>query len=82
MKKYICLVCGNSDLRFIGNKNGVPYCRLCLPFKGTKAQNDFKKTDNIKLSLNYPLSKKQQEISDQVKKNILNKKNVLIHAVT
>lgn len=80
--KYKCPYCGNSDLRYIGNFNGKQYCRLCLTFDGRKVENNYKVNKDIKLFLNYKLSKKQEECSNKVKDAILNNYNVLIHAVT
>jgi len=81
-EKYVCPVCGNEDSRYIGYSNGSPYCRLCLPFSGKKADRDFKVKENIKLELSYPLSEKQEIVAKKVKELLINKRNVLIHAVT
>ncbi len=82
MKKYICPRCHNSDERYIGYRNGQPYCRLCISFQGKEASFDHQINKGLKLHLEYPLSEKQQYVSDGVL-CLLNKgKNVLIHAVT
>lgn len=82
MDIFICPRCGNKDERYIGYKNGKPYCRLCISFQGKEADINYKIKDNIALNLSYPLSEKQQNVSDAVKNAIANKQNVFIHAVT
>ena len=81
-KLFICPRCGNTDSRYIGYKNGIPYCRACIGFQGRKADVGFAVNRNVSLELNYPLSERQKEISDSVVYALLNHKNVLIHAVT
>lgn len=81
-KLFICPRCGNSDPRYIGYKNGMPYCRACIGFQGRKANIGFCVNRNVSLELKYPLSKKQKEISDSVVYALSCRKNVLIHAVT
>lgn len=81
-EKYICPRCRNSDPRFIGYKNGKPYCRLCLSFQGKQVRSSFEVNKNIHLSLDYPLSEKQEEVSQKVLSLLKEKKNVFIHAVT
>ncbi len=79
---FVCPRCGNSDKASIGHFNGRPYCRLCLSFNGKSADKTFEPGKNPKLVLKYPLSGKQQSISDSVLQNVKEGKNVLIHAVT
>ena len=81
-KLFICPRCGNSDPRYIGYKNGMPYCRACIGFQGRKADIGFCVNRNVSLELKYPLSEKQKEISDSVVYALSCRKNVLIHAVT
>lgn len=81
-ERYKCPYCGNTDEHYIGIFNDKHYCRLCLTFDGKKVDENYKVNKNIKLSLNYKLSEKQVECSNKVKDAILNKHNVLIHAVT
>lgn len=82
MEKFVCPRCGNSSPESIGIKNGLPYCRLCLPFQGQLCDNNFLVKDNISLKLDYPLSENQKRVSDEVLKLVTNNKNALIHAVT
>lgn len=82
MKKFVCPICGNSSLESIGYFNNTPYCRLCLPFQGKKADISYEVNKGISLSLSYHLSKKQETVANKVLSLIKEKKNVLIHAVT
>jgi hypothetical protein len=77
-EKYVCPVCGNEDSRYIGYSNGSPYCRLCLPFSGKKADRDFKVKENIKLELSYPLSEKQEIVAKKVKELLINKSLIFL----
>lgn len=79
---YKCPRCGNQDPRYIGYINGKPYCRRCISFNGKEAQNNRVHPDNIRLKLNYHLSKSQIKIANQIKKNFIDKKDSLVHAVT
>lgn len=81
-KDFVCSRCGNKDPRYIGYRNGKPYCRACIGFHGRKANDDFAVNKKVRLELEYPLSDKQKEISDGVLYALASKKNVLIHAVT
>lgn len=82
MEKFRCEKCGNEDLRFTGIRNGKRYCRKCIAFQGNAADSSFVCKPNLQLSLTYPLSEKQKEVSDSVVNLLRQKKNVLIHAVT
>lgn len=79
---FTCPRCGNDDPRYFGEKDGIPYCRLCLSYQGKTADSHFRVKEGITLSLDYPLSPKQEEVSSQVFYLLKQKKNVLIHAVT
>ncbi|MCD8209573.1 MAG: DEAD/DEAH box helicase family protein [Coprobacillus sp.] len=78
---YKCPRCGNSDPASIGYINGVPYCRLCLPFKGESVVKSPRKISGYKPHLKYQISKEQEEISHQVLENYMNGVNTLIDAV-
>ncbi len=82
MDDFICPKCGNKDKRYIGFKHGKPYCRLCISFQGKEAKKDYSVRKGISLSLEYPLSTKQKEVSDSVLAAVCQGKNVFIHAVT
>lgn len=79
---YKCPICGNTDERFIGYRNGSPYCRKCIGFSGFHVHDSGIRSKFVSLSLSYMLSKEQERISQEVLENIKNHKNVLIYAVT
>ena len=79
---FICPRCHNSDPKYIGYKNGLPYCRACISFQGKLAETSYQIQGDPVLNLDYPLSKAQEEISTQVLEHVKSGKNVLIHAVT
>lgn len=79
---FICPICGNKDIKYIGYLNNKPYCRRCITFAGRKA-DDFKiSNNNISLKLDYNLSKIQEKVARQVLNSFIQKENVLIYAVT
>ena len=82
MEPFICPRCGNTLPRYIGTRNGKPYCRRCISFRGTLVEDKPKPRCDVFLNLGYPLSKKQQELSDQVIANFKNGINTLVYAVT
>ncbi len=82
MGPFICERCGNSDPRYIGIKQGKPYCRRCISFSGTVLQPVHKPRKEVTLSLGYPLSPKQKELSDRIIENFRNGIDTLVYAVT
>ncbi len=78
---FKCPRCGNTDPSSIGYLNGVPYCRLCLPFKGDSVTKDGHHISGYKYYLKYKISDEQKEISSQVLENFKNGVNTLIDAV-
>lgn len=78
---FICPICKNENPKYIGYINGSPYCRKCISFKGELVDENFKITDNIKLDINYNLTKYQADISSKIVENYKNKFNQLIYAV-
>lgn len=78
---FKCPRCGNQNPRFIGTKNGKPYCRLCIGFSGEEAAPPSRKPKNVRLSLGYRLSRKQKELSDKVIANYKAGINTLVYAV-
>ncbi|MDY2727442.1 MAG: helicase-related protein [Candidatus Onthovivens sp.] len=81
MSRFFCPVCGNKDPKFIGYLNGKPYCRRCISFCGEKADEHFIVNDKIESSLDYPLTEKQQAISDEIIENYKKHFNQLLYAV-
>ncbi len=80
-KAYKCPRCGNTEAKYIGYKNGEPYCRKCILFYGEKAPENNNVGGLVNLDLSYSLSKKQQEISNQLLTNYINKVDSLVNAV-
>lgn len=80
---FVCENCGNTDPRYVGHIGDKLYCRRCLDFDYRQAKEG-KNIDQgkVKLTITYPLTEKQQEVSDLVVSSIHDKRNVLIHAVT
>lgn len=81
METFKCPKCGNEDPKYIGTKNGKPYCRKCISFHGDKAKEINHQKGAIVFNLKYSLSKEQKEISKQVIENYKNGINTLINAV-
>ncbi len=78
---FKCSLCGNEDSRYIGYKNGQPYCRRCIVFSGISATENNLKSYQSKLVLCYKLSPEQIEASSRITRAIKDKRNVLINAV-
>ena len=80
---YKCPRCGNEDSRYIGYRNGEPYCRRCISFSGKEATYEVDlKGKNTNLFLDYSLSEDQKKVSKDVLRILKDGKNVLIYAVT
>lgn len=77
---FKCNICQTSESKFVGYKNGIPYCRRCIDFKN-QIKEKYKPPDEVILSLDYDLSIAQKEISLKVKQAFIEHKNVLINAV-
>lgn len=78
---FICPRCGNSNPKYIGYKNGEPYCRFCISFKGEIVKEIKTHSGSVVMDIKYPLSKEQKEISERVKQNFIDGKDTLIDAV-
>lgn len=78
---FTCPICGNTNIRYIGTRNGKPYCRKCITFRGQKATDDYRLCDKADYKLEYQLSKEQQIMSDQLVDNFRHGVNSLVHAV-
>ena len=81
MEFFICPRCGNSNPKYIGYKNGEPYCRFCITLRGDNASEYDYSGNEVELSLNYDLSKEQKEISERVIFNFKRGYDTLINAV-
>ena len=81
MDIYKCPICGNADPMFIGIRNGHPYCRKCISFRGKEADEVILEPKNADFTLNYRLSKEQKELAKQLVNNYKNGVNSLVKAV-
>ena len=78
-----CEKCGNTELKYFGKKDNKYYCRKCISFNGEKVSNFTISTkDEIKLEIDYRLSKVQDEIARKILSSALKKEKVLVYAVT
>lgn len=78
---FKCPLCGNEDEKFIGYRNGVPYCRRCISFRGEEALGIYSKSTNGFLYVPYKLTDEQNRVSNQVLENYKNGLDTLIYAV-
>lgn len=78
---FKCEICGNDNPRYIGYKNGKPYCRFCISLKGEKADPYSPRGGAVIMDIKYPLSKEQAEISSKIKSNYLKGIDTLVDAV-
>lgn len=78
---FVCPRCGNKNPKYIGYRNGVPYCRFCISMNGKQASEHNIEPGAVVLKLGYQLSDDQKRISDSVVENWKNKKDTLINAV-
>ncbi len=78
---FKCPRCGNDDLNKIGYKNGKPYCRACISFRGATAIETNYRPQGYKVYIDYELSKEQLLLSDEILNCYKNKVPCLIAAV-
>ena len=78
---FVCPRCGNADPRYLGHRNGKPYCRKCIGFSGALAEEKYKKPRGVYLKLDYELSEEQKNLSAQIVKNYLRGVDTLVYAV-
>ncbi len=78
---FVCPICGNKDVKYIGYRNNHPYCRRCLQFQGQEVVGDVSYPKNAPYKLEYDLSKEQKELSDILVENYKKGINTLVHAV-
>ncbi|HKL73001.1 MAG TPA: DEAD/DEAH box helicase [Candidatus Onthovivens sp.] len=79
---FKCELCGNSDLKYIGYINEIPYCRRCIYFKGEEVDNNnFYSSKNFKPVINYHLTPEQIEISNKILEGFKKKEDILVYAV-
>ena len=78
---FRCPVCGNSDPRYLGIRNGEIYCRKCISFIGAKAEVKEAEPSSAPVRLHYSLSQEQKELSIEIQRNFLKKIDTLVYAV-
>ena len=81
INEFICPICGNNNPIYIGVRNGKPYCRKCISFRGQEASDSYLQSDTAEYSLNYELSEDQKRLSKQLVNNYKNGVDSLVHAV-
>lgn len=81
MDTFICPRCGNKNPKYIGYKNGEPYCRFCISMKGESASSYTPKGGLVVLDLKYKLSSAQESIATSVFNNYIKGIDTLINAV-
>ena len=62
-------------------RNGKPYCRKCITFRGQEASGNYIQNDNAEYILHYELSDDQKRLSKQLVENYKNGIDSLVHAV-
>jgi len=80
-ESFICPRCGNQDPKYIGMRNGRPYCRKCISFIGTKAASLPSSPKTVELKLHYDLSGEQKQLSRRIVSNYLRGVDTLVYAV-
>ena len=78
---FKCPRCGNDNPKYIGYRNGIPYCRFCISLRGENAPNYKYSGNEAVLSLKYDLSSEQKEISERIIFNFKRGYDTLINAV-
>ena len=81
MSTFVCPICGNQEIKYIGYKNGEPYCRKCITMRGEEAKPFSYSGAKPVLHLDYSLSEEQKKISNQVILNFVHGIETLINAV-
>ena len=81
MDKFTCPICGNSDFKYIGTRNGKPYCRKCITFRGQEASSNFFVHTNAEYDLSYELTEDQLRLSKRLVGNFQKGKDSLVQAV-
>ena len=81
MINFVCPICGNTDIHSIGYRNGKPYCRRCISFRGEEVKGDISYPTSAPINIDYELSNEQNELSNKILTNYKDGKNTLVHAV-
>ena len=78
---FVCPRCGNKEEKYIGYKNGEPYCRKCIIFSGEEAKDHPAVPKKAPLSLTYKLSEEQSNLSRCIVENFVRGVDTLVYAV-
>ena len=78
---FVCPRCGNKEEKYIGFKNGKPYCRKCIIFSGEEAKDAPHPPKKAPLSLAYKLSEEQSNLSRRIVENFVKGVDTLVYAV-
>ena len=78
---FVCPRCGNKEEKYIGFRNGEPYCRKCIIFSGEEARDVPHPPKKAPLSLAYKLSEEQSELSRRIVENFVKGVDTLVYAV-
>ena len=80
---FICPICKNKDTKYIGYRNGIPYCRRCISLSRARypTNKSYKVNKLIKADINYSLTKTQQVASDKIYEYVRNGKSCIVNAV-
>ena len=70
MESYKCPICGNTDIHSIGYRNGKPYCRKCITFRGQEATDEYIQSDSAEYTLHYELSNYQRDYPNNLLRTI------------
>lgn len=81
IENYKCPICGNTNPSSIGIRNGHPYCRRCISFRGEEVKGDLSYPKGSKIFIDYDLSIEQKNLSRKILNNYKEGKNTLVHAV-
>src|SRR5574344_592886 len=78
---FVCPRCGNRDPKYLGERNGVIYCRRCISFAGKEAEKLPLTPKPSPVRLHYSLSNEQRSLSLQIQRNFCSGKDTLVYAV-
>ena len=81
MESFKCEICGNSNPKYLGVRNGKIYCRKCITFRWKQATNSFRQSESAEYTLHYTLSEDQKRLSNELVNNYKNGIDSLVHAV-
>lgn len=81
MELFVCPLCGNTDVDYLGVKNNTIYCRRCIEFNKEKAEKVKYDQLVVKPNIDYKLTPEQDRVAGEVVNNYLKGIDTLIYAV-